>query len=118
MEKRDNHAQRDNLKQRLEEDLGEREEIVIWTNLMIKEDGMSKSRSYKLQPQINLIKPTKCCPPKDIYLKRIGQTGRQSPKEAAKFSRWIRHTRKREALINNHLLQIILNEKNYVLPQT
>ena len=39
MEKTDNHAQRYNLKRRLEEVLGDRQELAIWTNLMLKEGG-------------------------------------------------------------------------------
>ena len=39
MEKTDDHAQRYNLKRRLEEVLGDRRELAIWTNLMLKEGG-------------------------------------------------------------------------------
>ena len=39
MEKTDDHAQRYNLKRRLEEVLGDRQELAIWTNLILKEGG-------------------------------------------------------------------------------
>ena len=38
-EKTDDHAQRYNLKRRLEEVLGDRRELAIWTNIMLMEGG-------------------------------------------------------------------------------
>ena len=39
MAKTDDHAQRYNLKRRVEKVLGERKDLAIWTNLMLREGG-------------------------------------------------------------------------------
>ena len=41
MEKTEDHAQRYNLKRRLEEILGDRTELAIWSNRMLKDGGYS-----------------------------------------------------------------------------
>ena len=37
MERTDNNAQRYNLKRRVEEVLADRQELAVWTNLMLKQ---------------------------------------------------------------------------------